>query len=418
MDGMGGGGGGLMGGVTDIFHGLMGGIFGDTNTAPQMPPTPATMPQGAWPGYPVPQQGPPTQSYPGFSGSLAGPGQAEGYFASLGKPGPTQSAQYFNQAMMQQQPQVSQNAQGAYNAFLNQVPADTSPYYNYAVQRGGDDLNARYAAMGLGSSSAAGQAQTDLISQLRGQQALADANYGLQRAGLQGSLASGADSSSGLRANSLLGWLTGLGSLAGNADQSTLAQTLGYGNLAGQAQSALTGRAQGYFDNLMNLAGQQAGAMTGISNQMLGTNLGLFDQAMQAYLGYPRQALNQGASDRASSEQGLGALAGILGAFMSDVRTKNELDDEVPGMEFIEKLRPVNFVYRHDGQAEPHSGFMAQEVEAAARESGFEFSGVMKEKGKPYQLQYAEFVAPMIKAMQEQQAEIRALRKRLEENGL
>ena len=51
------------------------------------------------------------------------------------------------------------------------------------------------------------------------------------------------------------------------------------------------------------------------------------------------------------------------------------------------------------------TGFIAQEVEAAAMESGFEFSGVNKTKTVTdhYSLSYESFVAPLVKALQEQQ---------------
>ena len=52
-----------------------------------------------------------------------------------------------------------------------------------------------------------------------------------------------------------------------------------------------------------------------------------------------------------------------------------------------------------------HTGFIAQEVEIAAQESGFEFDGVHHPANEkdPYTLAYAEFVVPLVKAVQEQQ---------------
>lgn len=51
------------------------------------------------------------------------------------------------------------------------------------------------------------------------------------------------------------------------------------------------------------------------------------------------------------------------------------------------------------------SGFIAQEVEDAANKSGFTFSGVDKpiNSGALYGLRYADFVVPLVKAVQEQQ---------------
>jgi hypothetical protein len=70
------------------------------------------------------------------------------------------------------------------------------------------------------------------------------------------------------------------------------------------------------------------------------------------------------------------------------------------------------------------SGFAAQEVEAAAAASGYDFSGVDKPKNDRdfYGLRYGDFVVPLVKAVQEQQkmiegqrASIEALQKRLDE---
>jgi hypothetical protein len=51
------------------------------------------------------------------------------------------------------------------------------------------------------------------------------------------------------------------------------------------------------------------------------------------------------------------------------------------------------------------TGFIAQEVEKAADASGYDFSGIVKPKtaGEHYSLSYESFVAPLVKAMQEQQ---------------
>jgi hypothetical protein len=62
-------------------------------------------------------------------------------------------------------------------------------------------------------------------------------------------------------------------------------------------------------------------------------------------------------------------------------------------------------------QQEVQSGFIAQEVEQAANEVGYNFHGVDKPKNSTshYGLRYAEFVVPMVKAIQEQQEQINAL---------
>jgi trimeric autotransporter adhesin len=125
-------------------------------------------------------------------------------------------------------------------------------------------------------------------------------------------------------------------------------------------------------------------------------------------------------------------------ANLSDGRYKTSIKENVPGLAFITKLRPVTFKWdlaklnSIDG-AEPlasdpilgegreakarklNTGFIAQEVEAAARECGYDFSGVVKPENEQsqYQLGYSEFVVPLVKAVQEQQKEIDELRQAL-----
>jgi hypothetical protein len=62
------------------------------------------------------------------------------------------------------------------------------------------------------------------------------------------------------------------------------------------------------------------------------------------------------------------------------------------------------------------AGFVAQDVEKAAKEIGYDFSGVDKAKSETdlYGLRYSEFVVPMVKAIQEQQAQIELLKKQNE----
>ena len=113
---------------------------------------------------------------------------------------------------------------------------------------------------------------------------------------------------------------------------------------------------------------------------------------------------------------------------VSDMRFKKDVKENVPGLDFIMKLKPVTYYLDMDAIAKftntPDSlrlkdaealkgkmlqtGFIAQDVEKAASECGFEFSGVdaPKNENDYYGLRYAEFVVPLVKAVQEQQTTI------------
>jgi predicted RNase H-like nuclease (RuvC/YqgF family) len=59
-----------------------------------------------------------------------------------------------------------------------------------------------------------------------------------------------------------------------------------------------------------------------------------------------------------------------------------------------------------------YTGFIAQQVEKAAMEIGYDFSGVEKPANDHdhYRLSYSTFIVPLVKAVQEQQEMINALK--------
>jgi hypothetical protein len=64
-----------------------------------------------------------------------------------------------------------------------------------------------------------------------------------------------------------------------------------------------------------------------------------------------------------------------------------------------------------------YTGFIAQEVELAAQQTGYDFSGVDKPKNEQdlYGLRYSDFVVPLVKAVQEQQQLIEQQKKENQE---
>jgi len=116
---------------------------------------------------------------------------------------------------------------------------------------------------------------------------------------------------------------------------------------------------------------------------------------------------------------------------VSDGRLKTDVTPSVVGIDFINLLHPVTYRLDMNAIAQFHnipdslrdldseqikgslvqSGFIAQDVEIAAQSSGYDFSGVDKPSGPNahYGLRYAQFVVPLVKAVQEQQSQIEAL---------
>jgi trimeric autotransporter adhesin len=116
---------------------------------------------------------------------------------------------------------------------------------------------------------------------------------------------------------------------------------------------------------------------------------------------------------------------------VSDERFKSEIDyTNVPGLDFILKLKPVtyrldlnkinkqlNTKLESNQNSNIQTGFIAQEVENISNQINYAFSGVDKPKNENdfYGLRYAEFVVPLTKAIQEQQAIIQNLQDEIKE---
>ncbi len=123
-------------------------------------------------------------------------------------------------------------------------------------------------------------------------------------------------------------------------------------------------------------------------------------------------------------------------SIISDARYKKDVSENVPGLEFIRRLRPVTYhldvtsiaehlkedyerddtgqlVYgppdqstieaRQRKSSVLNTGFIAQEVETAAQTIGYEFYGVHAPDNPDdhYSLSYATFTVPLVKAVQE-----------------
>ncbi|MCB9019516.1 MAG: tail fiber domain-containing protein [Chitinophagales bacterium] len=117
----------------------------------------------------------------------------------------------------------------------------------------------------------------------------------------------------------------------------------------------------------------------------------------------------------------------------SDARIKEHVEENVPGLAFINRLRPVTYNYniktqdqlmgrtaagqwtdKYAIQEMSFSGFIAQEVAAAAKDLGYAFSGV-DESGQLMGLRYATFVVPLVKAVQELSIENEGLKEAVQE---
>jgi len=124
---------------------------------------------------------------------------------------------------------------------------------------------------------------------------------------------------------------------------------------------------------------------------------------------------------------------------VSDGRAKKNIRADVPGLDFINRLQPVTYNLdlsaideltksdeskinafrdslsrvrspeekeieakaRANKEKIVETGFVAQDVEKAAKSIGYDFSGVDVDELGIYELRYSEFVVPLVKAVQE-----------------
>ncbi len=224
----------------------------------------------------------------------------------------------------------------------------------------------------------------------------------------------------------------GYGSLAYN--------TTGYYNAA-MGTVALMNNTTGYYNAAVGV-GSMATNTVGYCNSTLGYNSDVSNNNLNN-----ATAIGCGAVVNASNKVRLGNAAvtvveGPVAYTISDGRFKTSVKEEVKGLDFITKLRPV--VYNFEckkyeefltkdmpdsirkshmnvdfgpGTSIRQSGFIAQEVEQAAKAVGYDFNGVHKPTtdNDNYSLAYGQFVVPLVKAVQEQQAQIESQKQQIEE---
>ena len=94
----------------------------------------------------------------------------------------------------------------------------------------------------------------------------------------------------------------------------------------------------------------------------------------------------------------------------SDKRLKENINDSDLGLSFVNALRPVSYKFIDDKKPEKLKyGIIAQEVQEVLKESGNEDFAGITDKGDYLGADYVQFIAPLIKAVQELSAKVEAL---------
>ena len=217
-----------------------------------------------------------------------------------------------------------------------------------------------------------------------------------------------------------------------NGTQALANNTIGYENTA-IGTAALCINTEGYHNTAI---GRSAGVYntTGYDNTFIGCYANNPSLSIQVH---NATAIGDGALVNASNKIRLGntsvtVIEGTPAAYTSscDERFKNNIQENVKGLEFIKKLRPVTFNFDtrkfdeflmknmpdsiKDAYMDSvdyvsstniiHTGFIGQEVEQAAIDCGYAFDGVhipADTSNGYYNLAYSQFVVPLVKAIQE-----------------
>ncbi len=167
---------------------------------------------------------------------------------------------------------------------------------------------------------------------------------------------------------------------------------------------------------------------TGSNNTVVGCNSGVNSSRVNLT---NSMALGYGVEITASNQVTVGntdvtVIGGQVGwSNFSDGRFKKDIQQNVPGLTFINKLRPLTyhidlekfeqFSGRKDStlnamkpelqkaEQKLRTGFVAQDVEQAAKDVNYDFDGVNhpKDEKDHYSLVYADFVPSLVKAVQE-----------------
>jgi hypothetical protein len=218
-----------------------------------------------------------------------------------------------------------------------------------------------------------------------------------------------------------------------NGYEALYANTDGVGNTASGIQ-ALSANTTGFYNTAIGLTALFSNT-TGSNNTALGeaANVNANNYSNATIIGY--DVLGTASNQVRIGNSTVTSIGGYTGwTNISDGRVKKNIKENVPGLVFINELKPVTYnldldaadkiiarqpIKDKDGniiqpsaeqetarkQKEQivYTGFIAQDVEKAARSLNYDFSGVDAAKNDKdlYGLRYSDFVVPLVKAVQE-----------------
>ena len=237
--------------------------------------------------------------------------------------------------------------------------------------------------------------------------------------------------------SSLASNTTGLYNVA-LGDAALINNTTGYANI-GIGEFALVANVTGHGNIAIGDTVQGSNCSSCNNNTFIGTSTSSGVIAVNNTMVLGAHAITLASNKVRIGDVNVTAIEGqVAYSFPSDARFKfNVSDTAVRGLDFINRLHPV--VYNFDTRkyqdfltlgmpdavrkrytegvdfntstAIRQSGFIAQEVEQAMKDCGYDFDGLHRPANEQdnYSLAYSQFVVPLVKAVQEQQRQIRQM---------
>lgn len=213
--------------------------------------------------------------------------------------------------------------------------------------------------------------------------------------------------------NTIIGWYAGAAIATGTFNGNTL-----IGAQAGEATTGGPNTFLGEKSGQANTTGTEnlfAGNRAGITNTIGGqhTILGYYADVSSANL-QNATAIGYNTVVNASNKVRIGnaAVTVIEGQVpftnASDRRFKKDIQRIDNGLDFILKLKPVSYRMKNTDDSKLNWGFIAQEVEELVGDQNSILT-IGGDNDRTLGLRYTDFVAPLVKAVQEQQKEIKDL---------
>ncbi len=203
-----------------------------------------------------------------------------------------------------------------------------------------------------------------------------------------------------------------------NGSSALYSNTTGSKNNATGYQALYSNTTGNY--NIANGWGALSSNTTGNINTSIGHLAGslITTGSNNTAIGFDAQVPTATASNQVTIGNANVTYAGVQVAWTvtSDKRWKSNIQNSNLGLDFISKLRPVSYFRNNDESKKLEYGFIAQELEEALNHAGVTNNGIISKDSKGmYGVRYNDLMAPMVKAIQEQQTIIESQQKQIDE---